>query len=1856
MRSLKIAHRSQQYFALLFICLGLVACDKTPEDASTELPVSDPQWSQIIASHTAGVVSRHTQIRIRFHQDVVKDEYIDTDITDGFDITPSIAGNARFTSKRELLLTPETELNADTTYLVKLDTSLLSGIPSELDEYAFSFKVKPRDFEVVVDQTSQSASQRNTVELSGRITTSDKESEKDVEALLSAKHLDAAIAINWTHNEAGLNHNFNISGITRNDKTSTLELTWNGESLASSNSGNTNIEIPALGDFSVTRTSIAKKEKQTVHVQFSEKLDDKQNLAGLVSVKEQTFKTEINKDTIIIYFDQALVGTHEIILDANIHSANGGKLGSTYKKLVTFSNQDPQLKFADNGVILPDSKRLFVPFESINLTSVQVTAFVVYENNIGQFLQNNTLSNNAGMHRVGRHLWRKTIELKAPELNQWNKQALDLSELLKKHPGALFRLTLSANRSNSIYPCAGETNSLEVSPPSPLVNYEDLNQTEYSSWDFAEDYYGGNNQVDWSQRRNPCSDAYFRYSKNVKQEKNLVASNIGLIAKRGKDNRLLIVATDLNDTTPMSDVSLELRNFQDQTISKTKTDNLGFSEIDNQQTPFYLIARKGAQIGYLKLNRGTALPTSHFDTGGEKINDGIKGFLYGERGVWRPGDDIHLGFILEDASDRIPADHPVSVRLFNPSGQMIAQEVNNHPVGSFYTFTLRTAEDAPTGNWKAVAYVGGAEFTRRLKIETVMPNRLKIELSFDSEELHKSRMPESAKIYSQWLHGAKAKGLRAVVEASLRGRKTRFTSYDDYVFDDPTRRSYTEASTVYDDNLNDEGIDSFSLQLLPANDAPGMLTANFQSRVFEASGAFSISASSTTYHPYDHYIGIKLPKGDAARNMLLTDVDHEVSIASVDTKGDPISVKNIKVSIYKAQWKWWWDTSAIQGAQYYEASNLHLIDETNVETNNGKASWKFQVNYPGWGRYLVRACDVDGGHCTATYTYIDWPGWAGRSQEQSGAGASALYFGAEKTEYEVGETARLKLPDNISAGRALLSIENGSRIINHRWVNIVDHKTAIEIPITKAMTPNIYVSLTVLQGVQNKDNDRPLRLYGVIPLLVSDPKTSLQPQIKSEDSWRPRTQVSVEVSEEEDRQMYYTLAVVDEGLLGLTNFKTPDAYQHFFRREALGVSTWDLFDQVAGAYSGELQTLLSLGGDGSGKDDKNARKKRRFPPVVRFLGPFELKAGKSNKHDIDIPQYIGAVRIMVIAGTQKAYGSAEKTVTVREPLSLLATLPRVLGPGETFTLPVALFSYDEDIRTADVSLETSDGLEIINASKGSVDFTSGNEAMLFFELRSKMELGKVEVKLKASANSHSAETKVYLDVRSSNQPVITYFRKELDAEESWDSELPITGLKNTNSVTLEASYLPSFDLHRHLQYLIRYPHGCVEQLTSAAFPQLYLSKLLKLQPEAATKTEKHIHTAIERLRRYQARNGAFSYWPGNYKINAWANNYAGHFLVEAKRLGYFIPGDMYDNWLSYQGKQARNWITGAEAASATQAYRLYTLAAAGAAEIGAMNRMRESQQLDNLSLWQLAAAYKLSGLQEAAEELAAKANISTSSYNPFDLSFGSATRDRAIMLDALSILGQYDRAQKLTTDIISDLRSSRWHSTQTVAYSLAGLSRYMLTDGQTDAANIKVLYQLKSETPISFDTAAAIMHQPLVDFPQQSSKVKLTNQSQRKLYASFAVEGAPLPGNETAEQNGLQLKVDYYDKSANSIDIDKLIQSTDFVAVIKVSNRSGTKLNNIALTQVVPAGWEIRNPRLNEEGAAEFKADYQDIRDDRLLTYFSLDDAESREFRVAMNAAYLGRYYLPSILVAPMYDETQFARTAGLWVEVIKPE
>ena len=1854
-------------FFLLLMIVSFSSCTRTQKDI-----IPSAEYAPYVNAYTGGVISQNSTIRIELtHEQPMVD--LNNELKENpFSFSPSLKGKAYWVSNNTIEFVPEEgTLKPGSLYECTFQLGKFVEVDKKLKEFNFSFRVQERNFTLSIEPLPITDAQPDEINIKGEICFSDIVKKEEVEKILTAKdgnNKSYPVEIIPTDNLT--RYQFCINQVPRDTEDYQLTITANGSPARIDQTQSEEVLIPAKDSFRFLSATRIDEPENGIEVVFSAPLSDTQDLKGLIEIPELSSSVfQIKENRVFIYFEANQLSKLTLNIHEGVKSSQGKTLGTSHSISFSEINLKPQVEMLTTAAILPDSKSLIIPFRAVNLYAVDLSVIRIFENNVLMFMQTNSLASANELRRSGRLVYKKTLWLgkdTSKDIHNWENYSIDLAGLIRQEPGAIYRVILSFRQEYSAYPCGGVDNQdikfADNNTPDGLmkVSGSALSEADEAVWDTPEAYYYYNGgTMDWSvyrwkERDNPCHPSYYMNSDRA-AACNVFASNLGMIVKRNSLNKLWIAVSNILDTNPVGKAQVTVYNFQLQPIGKGETNGEGFVEISSKGTPFIVVAEAEKQKAYVRVVDGEEQSVSRFDVGGKEIQKGLKGFIYGERGVWRPGDTLHISFILEDREKRIPDKHPVALEIYNPKGQFYTKMISTQGMNGFYTFDVPTQAGDPTGLWNAYIKVGGTTFHKGLRIETIKPNRLKINLTLP-KILQSTDKNVTVPLASAWLTGATASKLKAKVEMSLSKVNTQFKNYGQYIFNDPATDFTTIKTDVFDGILNAEGKAGVTLKVPAATNAPGMLNATFTTRVFEPGGDASIYTQSIPFSPFVSYVGINLnqPKG----KYIETDKDHVFDIVTVNSQGQPVNRSNLEYKIYRISWSWWWENSDESFGTYINNSSITPVASGKLQTSGGKTTFKFRVDYPSWGRYLVYVKDKDSGHATGGTIYVDWPESRGRSNKTDPSGIKMLTFSLDKDSYEIGETATAIIPA-AAGGRALVSIENGSSVLHREWIEVTNEgDTKYTFEITPEMAPNVYLHISLLQPHAQTINDLPIRMYGIAPVFVTNRQTVLQPQIQMPEVLRPETDFNVTVSEKSGKPMTYTLAIVDDGLLDLTNFKTPDPWNEFYSREALGIRTWDMYDNVLGASAGAYSSLFSVGGDATLKPAD--AKANRFKPVVKFIGPFYLEKGRQQTHTLKLPMYVGSVRAMVVAGQDGAYGNAEKTAFVRTPLMLLSTLPRVLSIQEEITVPVNVFAMEKQVKNVTVSLQASGGgVQIEGSHQQSLTFNRPGDQLVFFTLKTGNKTGKATIKLTASGGGQQTKETIEIEVRNPN-PIVTLRSSEwIETGQNKELSYQLGSLSANNLIKLEVSRIPSVDISRRFDFLYNYQHHCTEQLTSKALPLLFIAQFKTIDTREAEKIKANVQEAIRQIYARQLPNGGFVYWPGNAVADEWISSYTGMFLTLAQEKGYAVHANVLNKWKRFQRAAAQNWRMPQEAnnwqqwqSELQQAFRLYTLALAGAPEYGAMNRMKEQPGLSIQAKWRLAAAYALTGKMKPAEELVYNAETTVIPYSSMNQIYGSSDRDEAMILETLLLMNRERDALQQAKVVSKNLSQENWFSTQSTAFALMAMGR--LAEKLSGSLDFTWTWNGKQQPAVK--SAKAVFEKEISTSPK-SGTVAVKNQGKGALSVDLITRTQLLNDTLPAISDNLRMDIRYASMDGKPMSVNDIRQGTDFTAIASISNTSGTTdYTNLALTHIIPSGWEVYNERMtvpeaepqettDSSGNVSGQYTYQDIRDDRVLTYFNLRRGETKIFTIRLQATYAGNFILPAVQCEAMYDVNVQARS-----------
>ncbi|MEG1587304.1 MAG: MG2 domain-containing protein, partial [Bacteroidales bacterium] len=1062
-------------FFLLFFLFSLQSCKQQPTQVS---------FNDYVEEYTTGIVSRKNSVEIMLSEPLSTEQQNPELLRKAFSITPKATGKLEVLNDKRIVFQPDPGFDAGIRYTVTLNLSEFFKTSEKDKKFTFSFETIAPDLAFRLNELDIDVNEKHDTiyEVKGSILLSDWADSTTIHNLIG---FDTPVIIDWDKVECSKIFDFTLTTRSPFQVEKQIEIFSKKNNVGYPKKVLGKIRIPGKNDFDVYSIEPINSGEEYIEVSFTRSLDPQQDLNGLVQVepgRDVSFSIEENK--LRIWFQNKTIPEREIIIHSGIRSLYNARTLQTdqtqanrYRKRIAFHTNYPNLEFAGEGGILPESDKMVVPFFATNLRGVIVRVIRVYENNMGEFLQSNQLNEGNELAAMGDLLCRKIIFLDEKgnvDIHTRNAFAIDLKDLITPEPGGLYRIILSYNYELSAYPCAGVTRKTKREL---LEENKILEQEEKDNFGNGNAYYYFSDQswngYRWEERNMPCSTSYYL---NKQIAKNIICSNLGIIVKKGDRGKLFISVNNILTGEPEPDVSVGVFSYQNQEIARQTTWEDGTTEVElNNKKPFYLIAQKEKQKGYLRLAEGESLSMSAFDVSGEEVKNGTKGFIYTDRGVWRPGDTIYVSFILNNAYNDLPVNHPVTFELFNPSGQLYWKKSLSTRSDNFYVFKPATTQNAPTGIWNGRISVGGVTFHKKLRIETIKPNRLSIDLSFD-EDIIQRDTETTATLKAQWLTGATANELKYDIYATLVPTKTTFKDWENYVFDDPGRKFQADDILFSKGTTNENGEVKIETKMMQGGFAPGMLRAQFITKVYEESGEFSVNSTQKQYSPFKTYVGILSPQED--KDPLLTNKRHIFEYVTLFPNGKTAPDRLVNINLYKVEWYWWWSSDRSQIADYVSSSYNKPVRKFSAKSNQiGKGKFQFKIPDVEWGTYYIQITDVESGHQSGILAYFDSYGENARSREGSDK-AMLLTLKTDKDCYQPGDDIVVSFPST-SDSHAILAVEASGGILEHHEIKCNGTETKFSIKAIREMQPNAYISVTLLNPYHSKNNDLPIRLYGV---------------------------------------------------------------------------------------------------------------------------------------------------------------------------------------------------------------------------------------------------------------------------------------------------------------------------------------------------------------------------------------------------------------------------------------------------------------------------------------------------------------------------------------------------------------------------------------------------------------------------------------------------------------------------------------------------------------------------------------------------------------------------------------------------------
>jgi hypothetical protein len=1335
-------------------------------------------------------------------------------------------------------------------------------------------------------------------------------------------------------------------------------------------------------------------------------------------------------------------------------------------------------------------------------------------------------------------------------------------------------------------------------------------------------------------------------------QKWLLITDLGVAAKRGHDD-LLVWVSSYKNLAAVPGARVKVLSTTNQVLYQGVTDAKGLwrvkglADLPEDKVPFMITVEKDKDYSFLLFDRFKTDMTGLDVSGVEVAESGYQAFLWGERDIYRPGETIRGMLAVRDPQLKNPPSLPVKLRWTDPQGRELAVETVKTDAQGLAAFSRSMPGHYPTGPYLLEAMVGDDTIGQyHFQLEDFKPDRISASVTAGLERASPGQ-ELTFTVEGRYLFGAPASGLDSEAQVTLTPAPFTPKGFDEYVFGDPERDFEPQTILQGEAVLNDDGQAVYKASIPASLKPPAALTAVISTRVSEAGGRGVAARLKVPVDAYPSYPGLK-KLGDSG---LAPSEPHSFDYVVVDGQGQEAQAKSLTAELYEDRWQTVLRRQEDgQGFKYETKRDSRLVERRELASPGSKG----QVNFtpPKFGSYRLVLTDPDSGASAQLSFWAEGQGYNPWAMENP----ARLEFAAAKADYLPGETAKLQVRSPYP-GKLLVTVES-TGVQDVFVVDMPGNTGEVSVPIKAGYSPNVYVTGVLARKGTDVLPGQAGRAFGTISLNVAREAGRQDVTILAPEAVRPKTAMTI--SAKADPGAVVTLAAVDEGILQLIAQKTPDPWASFYAKRSLEVDSFDTWSLLLP----EVKALAKK--SPAGGDEDMSRFLRTESPqgeksVAFWSGPLKADDKGRVQWTIDLPQFQGALRIMAVAVNGNRFGSAQHVTRVKSPLTLLPTFPRFAQLNETMRLPVTLRNDTGADGSFRLSLDATGPMSAEEPVR-TLDIPAGKDRTVYFTVKTDDAEGVAGLTLKAEGNNESTEAGTELLVRSplpavsrivsgvnegppatpaagpaGTQPHAQPAAQTIELTPPGDSGF----LPGTVRRDLRLGRYPLVRLSGKLEDLLGYPYGCIEQTVSKSFPILYFANLAReLEPEALAKStpEAMVQQGVSRTLSMQLPSGGFGMWPGSGAEHPWGSVYAAHFLLEASKGGYQVPAQALNQALSYLAVMAKEEHQGS--ALKTQAYGLYVLARAGKADRGAMDQLRDKvgRKLPADARALLAAAYVAAGNAKGGEGLLTDLGTPEPAPRADDI-FDSKLRALALELAALvDIDPAGPETAKTVREVSRLMETAPACSTQESGMAFMAMGKLFARQQAEPSCAGQVL--AGGALLARFDTSKVLTLKGLT----AEGALTLALDPGCKpgsVFYSLDTRGIPEANTYKAESNGLEVTREFLDKDGKPLDVSMVKQGT--VVVVRTSVRTTIgPVNNVVVSQLLPSGLEVENPRLATADRLPWMDDvadtvYADYRADRVNVFLDLPDAAWRTMFTMCRAVIPGHYTLPPVQAESMY-------------------
>ncbi|MCL2040456.1 MAG: MG2 domain-containing protein [Bacteroidales bacterium] len=1326
----------------------------------------------------------------------------------------------------------------------------------------------------------------------------------------------------------------------------------------------------------------------------------------------------------------------------------------------------------------------------------------------------------------------------------------------------------------------------------------------------------------------------------------LSMSDIGLVVHEGV-NGFMACAVSIQDGKPLAGVKITLISDNNQEILSEVTNADGVIMINDVKKRFngftvgMVTARKDEDFNYLSLNR-SRVNTSRYDLSGKWTeNLDFDVLMYGDRDLYRPGDSVHVNAIVRNWNFETVKDIPVCFKVQNPLGETVERYRKTLQENGFADISFVLPSYAPTGFWN-ISFENAAGVVQKnyvIHVEEFMPDRIKVTATTNKTQ-YNSREPIILEVEAVNLYGPPAAGRNYETSLTINHKQftaAKFPEYDFYI----NKYNYRYLDEDRSGTTDDKGCftERFKPDFLALS---GAYSGSLYTTVFDENGRPVNRMNRFDVFTQETFLGVK--RHDY---WFGTSAPINFGLIAVNTSGELSKADNVRVVIERSYYE---NVQVRVGNsnkfEYRSQQKTETVYDKKMTVNGNETAIAFTPKISG--SYTLKMY-LSGSEYYMSSSFYAYGYDATSSNSFAVDKEGSITIELDKKEYEPGDKAKILFTAPFS-GKMLVTVEC-DKVKDYQWVTLENKSASLSLNIKNEYMPNCYITATAFRNF-SENNNIPLTVArGYDNITIRKSANMASPSIEAVEKSRSGTKQTIKVKGMPGSHL--SIAVVDEGILQITDFKTPDPYSYFYGRRALEVESYDLYPFLFKEIFGKS----SSGGDG-GLDMSqmvNPMTNKRVKLVSFWSGVLKTDGSGRAQTEIDIPQFSGSLRIMVVNWKDNRFGSASKNMIVADPIVVSSGIPRFFSPNDEPKIPVVLRNTTEKDAQVKVSMNVSPLLTIVGDKNRTVNIKAGKEETCFYDVVAQNDVGEAFIEVKAQAFSETFTEKTDISIRPPTGFTSKYYGGAIKAGTPFSMSVGEEFISSTAVTNMMFSSNLAAQYAGELSEVMYYPYGCLEQTTSRAFPLLYLDDLattLEKAKSGGQTTRYVINESIKRIMSMRTSNGGLGYWPGSSDINMWSECYAAHFLTEASKAGYTVDAEFMRRLLLHITAYAKTqqWDEYHLWNESTQSYKpqkriakpviyaLYVLALNGKQEISQMNFYKNSvQELTPDMRCMLASAYAVLGNMPACNELLnfKEDNPKTQAMSGGD--FSSYIRNNALMLSCLSDADPNDpRIPALALQLNKNVKDARYLSTQEKAFTLLAFGKLARKAGKN---SVTATIALGGKNIGTFDGK---------NFTWKGNKgetgtLNVTSQGTGELY--YFVETSGIPTNPVPEtDNQLKVRKRFLNKNGQEVDLNNVKQGDLIFVEVAVQTTNTLQVQNVAIQDVLPACFEIENSRLSGDDrtypfmkSSKVYPDYLDIRDDR-ITAFTTVTPTIKYFYYSVRAVSTGTYIMGAINATAMYD------------------